>query len=438
MGRDTLSLARELRYAESQSTAELEARALTALRDLVRHAKTHCPFYWDAALPDPDSLQQLSDVERLPYLTRDMLRHHHHRMAWANAPRRLLLGHTHGTFDESVRFIWDRTRQAWDKANRLRGHAWHGFDIGDRELHLWPIDPPCTTAGRLKQRLRETRDSLTAESQINSLALLDGRIAPRDAWAQWHEFNPARVTAYPSMLAELIQSGMDCGIDVRNPALRAVFLTGEVTFDWQRRLIESALGVPTIQCYGLQEVGAIAFACERGHWHVSAESVIVEIIRDGRPARPGELGEIVVTGLQSHAMPMIRYRTGDMARAAEISPCRCGRSLPIMAPVLGRGADYLVTTDGRQLAPHEVVAALSEVLLPGTFQVDQDEHGDITTSVIEADHLPINWQNRVIQRSREMIGRFRICTVNAVPTLRRTAFGKCRYVTSNRRPRPLH
>lgn len=434
MGRETILLSHELRSWESRPAADIESRRLAALRDLVHHARIHCPHYWDTGLPDAGSIECLQDLETFPFLSRETVREHHPRMIWANAPRRLLLGHTHGTFDEPVRFHWDRARQAWDKANRLRGHAWHGFDIGDRELHLWPLDPPCTVGGRMKQHLREIRDGITAELQIDSLALIDGRISPNDALAQWREFDPARITAYPSMLVELIRAGLECGGPIGNPGLQAVFLTGEVTLDWQRRLIESTLGVPTIQCYGLQEVGAIAFACERGHWHVSAESAIVEIIRNGRPAAPGELGEIVVTGLQSHAMPMIRYRTGDLAVAEESSQCPCGRTLPTMPPILGRIGDFLETTDGRRLMPREVINALSEVLMPGTFQVDQDDRGDISVSAIEYEDLPVNWQNRVIQRARELIGRFRICTVNTVPTLRRTAFGKCRYVTSQRNP----
>ncbi|MEK6644784.1 MAG: hypothetical protein AABZ08_12845 [Planctomycetota bacterium] len=432
MGRRTLPLARQLSESESLPTTVLLQRQLDSLRSLLRHAQTNCPYYWDHKLPDPDRVTSLNDLNAIPFLTRDALREHHPRMSWANAPHRLLLGHTHGTSDEPLSFIWDRSRQAWDKANRLRGHAWHGFNIGDRELHLWPIDPPFDFAGRFKQRLREHRDALTAESQIDSLALLDGRITPPDAWAQWRVFNPTRVTAYPSALCDLIQQGRDAGLEIGNPDLRAVFLTGEVTFDWQRRLIESALNVPTIQCYGLQEVGAIAFACPRGRWHVCAESAIVEIIRNGRPAQPGELGEIVITGLQSYAMPMIRYRTGDIARAEKPCECPCGRTLPVMPPILGRINDFLETTDGDWLVPEAVISSCSEILPPSCFRITQDSNGDVDVHVVESDEWPINWQARVIQHMRDIVGRFRICSVRPAPSLRRSAFGKCRYVTSQR------
>ena len=108
MGRDTIPLSHELRAWESRPAAEIEARRLAALRDLVHHARIHCPYYWDKGLPDAGSIERLKDLEKLPFLSRETVREHHPRMIWANAPRRLLLGHTHGTFDEPVRFHWDR------------------------------------------------------------------------------------------------------------------------------------------------------------------------------------------------------------------------------------------------------------------------------------------------------------------------------------------
>src|SRR5204863_5458654 len=195
-----------------------------------------------------------------------------------------------------------------------------------------------TRSAKIREMLRARRDALVGDLLIDS-----NDSAPASAiWQGWRHFDPTRITAFPSRLCEVIQSARRQGCRLFSPSLRCVFLTGEVTHDWQRSLIERELGVATAQSYGVQESGAIAFACEQGAWHTCAESIIVEFVRDGRPARPGELAELVVTSLVNRTMPLIRYRTGDLVRAADPMPCRCHRGLPVMPPILGRFGDFLV------------------------------------------------------------------------------------------------
>src|SRR2546422_7938101 len=76
--------------------------------------------------------------------------------------------------------------------------------------------------------------------------------------------------------------------------------------------------------YGSAEMVALVTECDRGRLHVSPEVGVVEVLRDGRPVGPGEAGELVCTGLLNEAMPLIRYRTGDVAVQGS-GPCPCGR-----------------------------------------------------------------------------------------------------------------
>jgi phenylacetate-CoA ligase len=81
--------------------------------------------------------------------------------------------------------------------------------------------------------------------------------------------------------------------------------------------------------YGGGEFSGITEACEaRTGQHVAAESYIVEVLKDGRPVQPGEVGEMVITDLNSFSVPLIRYRVGDYAVAMDDTPCGCGRGLP--------------------------------------------------------------------------------------------------------------
>src|SRR5262249_2280854 len=105
------------------------------------------------------------------------------------------------------------------------------------------------------------------------------------------------------------------------PRPRGIITTAMVLHGWQRRVIEAVFGCPETNRYGWEEVSLIAWECERHDGlHVNADGVYVEVLRDGRPARPGEAGSVVVTDLTNRAMPLLRYQVGDVA---VLSKCCC-------------------------------------------------------------------------------------------------------------------
>src|SRR6185295_20378238 len=105
-----------------------------------------------------------------------------------------------------------------------------------------------------------------------------------------------------------------------------------------RQIIESNFQCGVFDKYGSREFSGIAYECEahEGH-HIVAENYIVEILKDGVPAEPGELGEVVITDLNNFCMPLIRYRVGDLAVAMDnTKTCPCGRGLPRIGRIEGR------------------------------------------------------------------------------------------------------
>src|SRR5262249_31869618 len=107
--------------------------------------------------------------------------------------------------------------------------------------------------------------------------------------------------------------------------------------DWQRTVTEEVFGVPATNRYGCEEVSLIACECEKHRGlHVAAESVLTEVEADGK---------LLVTDLSNAAMPLVRYRIGDVVRSTDRG-CECGRGLPLIESIEGRDADYVVTPSG--------------------------------------------------------------------------------------------
>ena len=120
------------------------------------------------------------------------------------------------------------------------------------------------------------------------------------------------------------------------PSLKAVIAISEQLTSGMRRYVERRFGTPVHQDYGLTEIGLVATRCDAGRYHVHREHCLVEILDDaGNACRAGETGRVVVTALSNLAMPLIRYDTGDLAKAVEAG-CACDRTLPAFGEIAGR------------------------------------------------------------------------------------------------------
>jgi phenylacetate-CoA ligase len=154
-----------------------------------------------------------------------------------------------------------------------------------------------------------------------------------------------------------------------------------------REEVREAFGGDTtvVDTYALSEIIPVAAECEHENGlHVADDYVLVEIIdpETDEPVAPGERGEVVLTHLQKEAMPLIRYRTGDLTRLVD-EECACGRSLTLPNGVFGR-VDSRLKIKGVKFYPDAVGPVLTEFPgLTGEFLVEASRPN-------ETDHLKIN------------------------------------------------
>jgi phenylacetate-CoA ligase len=172
----------------------------------------------------------------------------------------------------------------------------------------------------------------TAPSYVSAL---------RESGVEW-------LTGYGSAIAALAESAMAAGI--APIVMKCVIVSGDTLQNGMRKSIELFFQCRCYDSYGQVEGVSMAMECDEGRSHLVPEVGIVEIVRpDGRPCVPGEVGEMVATGLINDAMPLIRYRTGDYAAFAADQDCPCGSPHPIIESLEGRVDDYLITSDGRRI-----------------------------------------------------------------------------------------
>jgi phenylacetate-CoA ligase len=223
----------------------------------------------------------------------------------------------------------------------LREHLWNGRDLGARLAVIRRNVEP-----REVQGWGDFIGSLTSAGRA-ALLPVGTEIGRQLEWLEAQQAD--YLLTYPSNAGELARVALRRG--TRLPRLREILTMGEVVSPDLRALCREAWNVPVIDAYSAQEVGYMALQCPgREHYHVQAETILVEILdRSGKPCAPGETGLVVVTSLHSFAMPLVRYVVGDYATAGR--PCPCGRGLPVLERVMGRTRNTLVLETGERYWP---------------------------------------------------------------------------------------
>jgi phenylacetate-CoA ligase len=182
---------------------------------------------------------------------------------------------------------------------------------------------------------------------------------------------------------------------VSDPAklsLRAGVFGAEPWTEGLREAIEGALGLTAVDIYGLSEVMGPGVSAEcveaRDGAHVNEDHFLVEVVdpQSGVPLPDGEVGELVFTTLTKEALPLLRYRTGDLASVTR-EPCACGRTFARMSRVVGRTDDMLIIR-GVNVFPSEierVLLSIPELAPHYQLIVERPGHLDELTVQVEGD-----------------------------------------------------
>src|SRR5205823_3497671 len=159
--------------------------------------------------------------------------------------------------------------------------------------------------------------------------------------------------------------------------------------------IERALGLKALDIYGLSEVIGPGVASEcvdaAAGAHVNEDHFLVEVVdpQSGEPVADGEVGELVFTTLTKEALPLLRYRTGDLASLTR-EPCTCGRTFARMSRIVGRVDDMLIVR-GVNVFPSEIertLLAIPELAPHYQLVVERPGHLDELTVQVEGDADP--------------------------------------------------
>jgi phenylacetate-CoA ligase len=316
-----------------------------ALRSIVRHAYENVPHYrrlFDAHGVKPDDVRTTSRDELRLAPAEDVV-------ARGIRPDRLVVHRTSGTTGTPFNVLRTRlehhiTRLTWWRATRC-----YGVGLRDRVASVVYMEhgpaPDRLAFQCLRQRLG-----------LGSHLPVDLCLQPTEIARILSDYQPDFVAGYAATLGLVAEAAGRLDLPPIRP--RAVYLGGEILTDRAREQVRAAFGCPAYNCYASEEFGLMAWECpETGELHTHDDSMILELVKGGRAASPGERGEVVGTNLFAYAMPLIRYRLADVATRGT-RQCACGAPYATIRSIQGRVMDYLRLPDGRVLHPYDIVRTM--------------------------------------------------------------------------------
>jgi len=245
-------------------------------------------------------------------------------------------------------------------------------------------------------RLVEFQD-LTRERMTEVLELL-------------RSYRPSVITAYPSVLHELCLEMQRQGVAADEWGIRLLHCQSEMVLDLHRSSFESAFpGVPVLDEYGCVEVGAMAYTCPMGSFHVMPDQVVLEAVdEEYNRVAEGESGRILLTPLEARGMPLIRYDIGDTG-SLTTEPCRCGRfpGAPILTEIGGRTFEQIVGLEGSRFNSgiiHFVVKRAGGAGGLAGYVAIQDEPGKLRYELLAEGEVDSGFPARIAEAGTVIFG----------------------------------
>ena len=196
------------------------------------------------------------------------------------------------------------------------------------------------------------------------------RVGPGVPSLQWENIvriQPTTIVAVPSFILKLIAFAEEHGIDINASSVKKAVCIGEnirnVDFSYNvlGKKITDKWNIQLFSTYASTEMQTAFTECKAGQGgHHHPELLIVELLDENdQPVSPGTPGEVTITTLGVEAMPLLRYKTGDICQYYE-EPCKCGRQTVRLSPVIGR-RKQMIKYKGTTLYPPALYDLLSEM-----------------------------------------------------------------------------
>lgn len=357
------------------------------LQSLLKHAYINTIFYrklFDQSGITPDHIKTKSDLELLPVISRnDISQQFENLVAFDKSKKNQFTVCTSGSSGAGIRIMHNSRDLLYNWAFLKRQLHWFGITNDQWRITLYGSKivpenkqkPPFWRYNFFEKQIllsifhlsKTTRDDYIKFLQSHSDMFLEG---------------------FASVLTIIANIILEKGISI---PMKLVYSTGEPILDSDRIKVEKAFECKLIDCYGMTEWVGLIQECEKGEKHLISDYGILEILnKNNKPVQPGEEGYFVWTGLEHYAMPLIRYKIGDIGLWAYENKCSCGKPYPLVEPTITRDSDIIITAAEQYYSPRVLNQFLKDKITFKYCQFIQTEINKLIIRIVPGDR---NYEN---------------------------------------------
>ena len=367
---------------ETMPKADIQRLQYKLLKSLVYRLYSFSPFYHDRMKEQkvhPDDIRELSDVRKLPFMFKrdlrdnypdkiftaskeDLIRYH---VSSGTTGKPTVVGYTQNDLDNwSTSLARGLTSIGLGRGDVIQVSYGYGLFTGGLGMHYG--------AERIGATVLPTSVGNT-ERQIELM----------------QDLGATAIACTPSYLLHIGEVAEKMGINIqKDTQLKTGILGAEPWTEGMRDRIEHWLGIKAFDIYGTSELSGPMFTecAEQKGFHIWSDLALVEIIdpKTEEPLEAGEKGEVTITILQKEALPMIRYRIGDIS-SIDDSVCTCGRTHPRLQRIQGRVDDMLIIR-GINVFPSQIEYALMAIPEVGQhFQIVVERKGALDDLLVRVE-----------------------------------------------------
>jgi phenylacetate-CoA ligase len=377
---------------EEMPKEDLQTMQYKLLKSLVYRLYSFSPFYHERMKEQkvhPDDIRELADVKKLPFMFKrdlrdnypnkiftatqdDLVRYH---VSSGTTGKPTVVGYTQNDLD-----LWTAslaralTSIGLGRGDVIQVSYGYGLFTGGLGMHYG--------AERIGATVLPTSVGNT-ERQIELM----------------QDLGATAIACTPSYLLHIGEVAEKMGVDIKKDTkLRVGILGAEPWTDGMRTRIENWLGIKAYDIYGTSELSGPMFTecTEQKGFHIWSDIALVEVIdpKTGDQLEAGEKGELTITMLQKEALPMIRFRIGDISMV-EDAVCPCGRTHPRVQRIQGRVDDMLIIR-GINVFPSQVEYALMAIPEVGQhFQIIVERKGALDDMLVRVELNRESFSDRI-------------------------------------------
>ncbi|MBV1911057.1 MAG: hypothetical protein KUG78_17290 [Kangiellaceae bacterium] len=420
----------ELEQSQYLSEEDLNQLRLERLQRIVAYAFENTVYYREIMLErgiKPVDIKQLSDIEKLPVLTKSTIQDRMEDMISSQYPREeLIKDSSGGSTGEPTVYFKNIERHNLRRADQIRHDRWTGWDIGKRKALIWGAQRDLKAVQSFRENILSTY--VERQWELDAFEMSDSEMSEFTHLLE--NLQPSMILGYANALT-LYAKFLTKNKPDHNINLDGIVSSAETLTEEKRQIVEQAFKCKVLNRYGSREVGLIASECkQQSGLHINAENILLEVVDTTETAVSQGNGDILITDFWNFGMPLIRYKLGDVGKVTN-SKCVCGRTLPLLGSVEGRSGDFFVSDKGDKIHGEYFTHLFYELPEVKQFQMIQESLDLITLNIVESNPIQSkDYLDKIIEKTKNMLGQNIQITPNFVKEIKPTATGKLLFTIS--------